>query len=224
MTSAERGFTLLEVLLAMTVLGVVMAMLSLSLSGSIRMVEGTERDEAIYTMAQTAMRRISEDVAAAFKCQDGPFIGESVLEDGQRADRLRFCSRAHLVFNPERQRPGAAIIGYRLERDEEDGRLYRLLRSDEPLLPGQPLLGEDEQPPAFVLADQLRSLQLTYFDDQGQEIDNWQVEIDETNPEQKGKLPAAVHCILDFWVDVDQEISQPFSIRILVPVGANGAP
>ena len=56
MIGANRGFTLLEVLLAITVLGVVMGMLSLSLSGSARVVEGTEREERKYTMAQAAMR------------------------------------------------------------------------------------------------------------------------------------------------------------------------
>ncbi|WP_448874003.1 prepilin-type N-terminal cleavage/methylation domain-containing protein [Desulfobulbus propionicus] len=223
MTRRDRGFTLLEVLLAMTVLGVVVAMLSLSLSGSMRVFEGTERDEELYSMAQAAMRRISEDLAAAFASQDGPFRGENEVEDGRRVDRLRFCSLAHLVFNPDKQQPGPALIGYRLEKEDGEDRKYRLLRSDQPLLPGQEAEDEKMNPPAFVLADNLRSFQCTYFDRQGQEFDSWQVEVEENNSEKKEKLPAAVHCILEFWVDADMETTQMFSTRIVVPVGAYGA-
>ncbi|MDD2465128.1 MAG: prepilin-type N-terminal cleavage/methylation domain-containing protein [Desulfobulbus sp.] len=237
MTTTDRGFTLLEVLLAMTVLGVVVAMLSLSLSGSMRVYEGTEQDEEMYSMAQTAMQRITDDLAAAFVSKDNSFVGENVLEGGHRADRLQFCSLAHLVFNPEKQKPGLALIGYRLEKEEGDERKFRLLRSDQLLLLGK----EDEQkaqrPPAFILADNLRSLQLTYFDHQGQEFDSWQGAAEEQSPEKPtvekptaekptekakgGKLPAAVHCILEFWVDLDQETTQIFSTRVILPVGAS---
>ncbi|MGD9947572.1 MAG: type II secretion system protein J [Desulfobulbus sp.] len=233
MIDTDRGFTLLEVLLAMSVLGVVVAMLSLSLSGSMRVYEGTERDEEIYSMAQTAMQRLTEDLSAAFASKDSPFVGESGMEDGHRADKLQFCSLAHLVFNPEKQKPGLALIGYRLEKEQGEENTLRLLRSDQLLLPmqeeGQEKGQEQHNPPAFVLADNLRSMQLTYFDNQGQEFDNWQAEIEEQPTEktkgavQKGKLPAAVHCILEFWVDQEQETSQIFSTRIILPVGASGA-
>lgn len=228
------GFTLLEVLLAMTVLGVVVAMLSLSLSGSMRVFEGTERDEEIYSMAQTAMQRITEDLAAAFADEEIPFEGENALEDGYRRDSLRFCSLAHLVFNPEKQKPGMAVIGYRLEQEEGEDEGFRLLRSDQRLLPGQEAREETESPPAFVLADNLRSFQLTYFDSQGQEFDNWQGEGEAEEKEKKkteqaesaakkGRLPAAVHCILEFWLDPDRGTTQIFSTRIVLPVGASGA-
>jgi hypothetical protein len=151
-------------------------------------------------MAQAAMRRISEDLAAAFASQDGPFRGENEVEDGRRVDRLRFCSLAHLVFNPDKQQPGPALIGYRLEKEDGEDRKYRLLRSDQPLLPGQEAEDEKMNPPAFVLADNLRSFQCTYFDRQGQEFYSWQVEVEENNSEKKRKLPAAVHCILEFWL------------------------
>lgn len=222
MNNAQHGFTLLEVLLAMTVLGVVMAMLSLSLSGSMRLVESTEQEEEILTMAQTAMRRITEDIASAFWTREEPFLGTRMLEAGHRADRLDFCSLAHLVFNPDKQQPGPARIGYRLENDEEDRRKYRLVRSDEPLLPGREVPERTATAPAFVLAENLRSLQFTYFDRQGQEMDNWQAEFDEQDPRGQEKLPAAVHCILEFWVDADQETVRIFSTRVVLPVGAWG--
>ena len=228
MTGNARGFTLLEVLLAMSVIGAVLAMLTLSLSGSLRMVEGVEEEGELYSMAQIAMQRISADISAAFVDKQALFTGTSQLENGYRSDTLQFGSMAHLVFNPRKQRPGPALIGYRLEQDAEDHRQYRLLRADEPLLPKveeeeQATSERDTQPEGFVLAENLRSLQFTYFDRQGQEFDSWQAEIDEDNPDKQSGLPAAVHCVLEFWVDPDQDTTLIFSTRIVLPVAIHGA-
>lgn len=228
MTDNVRGFTLLEVLLAMSVIGAVLAMLTLSLSGSLRMVEGVEQEGEIYNMAQVAMQRISTDISAAFVDKQALFTGKNQLENGYRADALQFGSMAHLVFNPKKQRPGPALIGYRLAQDEADHRQYRLVRADEPLLPvlaeeEQPTVERDVQVEGFVLADNLRSLQFTYFDRQGQEFDSWQAAIDEDNPEKQVDLPAAVHCVLEFWVDPDQDSTLVFSTRIVLPVAIHGA-
>ena len=67
MTAADKGFTLLEVLLAITVLGVVVAMLSLSLGGTLRVVEATEQQEAAHHQAHTALRRLTADLASALQ-------------------------------------------------------------------------------------------------------------------------------------------------------------
>jgi general secretion pathway protein J len=224
MSSNRHGFTLLELLLAMTVLAVVVAMFSLSLSGSIRVFEGTEEEEKIYTMAQTAMDRITEDLAGAFATQECSFEGESGLENGHRADTLQFCSLAHVVFNPKQQKDGPALIRYRVELNEDLDESYRLLRSDQLLLPEQEGDGESKAP-GFILADNLRSLQLTYFDSSGQEFDNWQGTEEEQQKDREqgeeavGRLPAAVHCILEFWKDAEHTSTVLFSTRVVVPVG-----
>ncbi len=229
MTGDSRGFTLLEVLLAMSIIGAVLAMLTLSLSGSLRMVEGVEQEGEIYSMAQIAMQRIGADISAAFVDKQALFTGKNQLENSYRADTLHFGSMAHLVFNPKKQRPGPALIGYRLEQDEEDHRQYRLVRADEPLLPAVEEEEEhatserDVRPEGFVLAENLRSLQFTYFDRQGQEFDSWQTALDEDSADEQGGLPAAVHCVLEFWVDPEQDTTLIFSTRIVLPVAIHGA-
>lgn len=218
MSGRNTGFTLLEVLLAMTVLGVVVAMLSLSLSASLRVVEATEREEAIYFLAQTALRRIADDLSGALLIKGAFFVGEHKEINGQRADTLTFFSQAHLVLNQEKQTPGAAIISYRLQPEEADMRNLRLLRSDIPVLPGLEVNEEETAASAFLLADSLRSIQFTYFDHQGQEVDGWQQEATAEEQEGGAALPAAVHCILEFWIDPDRQLSQTFSTRVLIPV------
>lgn len=220
----DRGFTLLEILLAMTVLGVVMAMLTISLSATLRVVDATEQQEAIYHQAQTALRRIGGDLTAATGDVLIPFNGKRADLNGQRADVLAFASLAHLVLNPEKQQPGLALIRYQLKPDENDQRRLRLLRSDTLALPGiDHEGGEEAQERAFLLADNLRAVQFVYFDREGQEFDNWGQEREET-PAEEGEsklrpLPAVVRCTLEFWLDPDRDSVQTFTTDTLLPAG-----
>lgn len=223
----ERGFTLLELLLATTVLGVVMAMLTLSLNATLRVVEGTERQEAVYALAQTAMRRLAEDLTATVPVKESPFVGQKQTWREQRADSLTFVSQAHLVFNPEKQPAGVASIRYLVQADPADERKLRLLRSDTLLLPGVPLVQglarEDVREQAFLLADGLRSVRFRYIDQEGQETDSWQEQAQSEGEEEVGAVPAAVHCTLEFWLDPDKDLYQSFGTRILLPVEAEDA-
>lgn len=215
----NHGFTLLEVLLATTVLGVVMAMLTLSLSVTLRAVEATERQEEVMLQAQTTLRLITEDLMATVSTSDIPFVGRNISIREQRADSLRFPSRAHLVLNPEKQRSGLAVIDYRVVEDGEDKRHLKLLRADTLALPGVSWKAEsghnEKEEPAFLLAEGLRAVQWKYFDRDGQEFDSWQQE-QRTGTEEKNVVPAAVQCTLEFWLDPDKELSQTFTTKILV--------
>jgi len=210
---------LLEVLLAITVLGVVVAMLSLSLSGTLKVIEATENQEEMYHQAQTTLRRITEDLAAAVQTKERVFIGKKIEADGQRTDSLAFASLSHLVLNPDKQKPGVAIIRYQLQADTEDTRRLRLLRSDTLLLPGVDYSKPEAEDRSFLLADNLRSLRFKYFDQQGQEFDTWEGAADATAQQGGPPLPAAVHCTMEIWVDPDKEMVQAFNTGVLIPAG-----
>jgi general secretion pathway protein J len=216
----ENGFTLLEVLLATTILGVVMAMLSLGLSATFRVVEATERQEEVFYLAQTALHRITEDLTAAVATPEGIFVGRNNGIRDRRADSLVFTSQAHLVLNPEKQLPGVATIRYTVAADPDDQRLLRLLRSDTLVLPGvvtaAGTTNDAAAEPAFLLADSLRAVQFDYFNRTGQEFDSWQKQPSSEEGEETGELPAAVQCTLEFWIDADKDLFQSFSTRMLV--------
>lgn len=221
MTMGHRGFTLLELLLAISVLGVVMAMLGLALTSTIRVVEATEKEEEVYFLAQTAMRRITEDLAAAVSTGGVPFTGQNNSVRNRRADSLDFASQARLILNPDKQRAGVARIRYLLQEDGEDERSWKLLRSETLVLPEPDDAGEaaagDVAEPAFLLADSLRSVEFRYYDRDGQEIDDWRQGGATGGKEKAGDVPAAVHCTLEFWIDPDRETTQTFDTRILIP-------
>jgi len=223
----NKGFTLLEVLLATTVLGVIMAMLSLSLSVTLRVVEATKQQEEVYFLAQTALRRITEDLAAAVSVANNPFSGQKKTLRDRRVDTLVFTSQAHLVLNPEKQQPGVATIRYTVVADPDDERLLHLLRSDSPVLPGvvpaTERTNDAAAEPAFLLADTLRAVRWRYFNHKGQEFDSWQETASSGGEEETGALPAAVHCTLEFWIDPDKDVWQSLSTRILIPTEGKDA-
>ncbi len=215
----DKGFTLLEVLLAITVLGVVVAMLALSFSGTIKVVDATEQQEHLYHQAQTTLRRISEDLAACVADNTFAFSSQKIDVDGRRADTLAFASLAHLILNPEKQRQGVAIIRYQLQAEAENPRKLKLFRSDTLLFPGFGISREEPEDRPFLLADNLRSVRFTFSNQQGQKFDSWDEAIAADEHQGDPALPAAVYCTLQFWLDPDKEQVQTFSTEVLIPAG-----
>ncbi|MBP7517635.1 MAG: prepilin-type N-terminal cleavage/methylation domain-containing protein [Desulfobulbus sp.] len=227
MIATDKGFTLLEVLLAVTVLGVVAAMLSLSLGGTLRVVAATEQQEAAHHQAHTALRRLTADLASAVQAGEIAFTGQAGVDgaegDAEAGELLRFVSLAHLVFNPAPQRSNEAMIAYRVVPDADDRHRLKLLRADTVVLPGiDPEAAQDDEIP-FLLADNLRAVRLAYLDREGREYDGWGSEQEAADQAEPRPLPAAVRCTLEFWLDADSETFQAFTTAVLVPAGLIGA-
>ncbi len=212
----------MEILLAVAILGTVMSMIAMSLSGSFKVVDATEKQADITFQAQVAMQRIGEDFASAMALDDLDFSGNKEELNGQRADTVSFVSLAHLVFDPEKQQQGLGIIGYQLEPDQEDERNLKLLRSDELYLPGGKYIEEDAVEVAFLLCDSLRSVTFEYFDQEGQSFDEWDGESSGASGEASAKLPAAVIFSLEFWLDIEQETTLVFRSGVTILGGVLG--
>lgn len=215
----DNGFTLLEVLLAVVIFAVLVSMVSLSLSGSLQVVEATEKQGELYHRGRTAMIRISEDIAAAMLVEGFEFIGFSEEIDGRRADTMRFVSTAHLILNPEKQQPGLGIITYRVKAEQEDQRNLVLLRSDELFLPGAQQDGADEEGEGFILSDKLRSVEFNYIDAEGESGEDWDSTVEDGDEDAVRSLPVAVECTLTYWLDIEEETYLSFSTRVFLPAG-----
>lgn len=218
-TCDQSGMTLIEIMLALLILGTVMTMVSISLSGSLNVLNATRSQGEIYHRAQVALQRISEDLASAVLIEGAEFIGSDEQVDGQNADALEFTSTAHVVFNREVDNPGLAAISYGVQEDElHEGELV-LFRSDQLLAtsdPGGAVEGERE---GLILCDRLRSVNFTYFDEEGEELEEWSTSEDGFSDQSERKLPVAVSCTLEFWVDRENETSIEFKTGVLLPVG-----
>lgn len=213
------GFTLLEVLIAMALLSLVMSMLMTALGASLRVVDALSQQDEANLQAQTALRRLGDDLTAAYAEPALPFQasqGESQrLEEGL-ADTLSFASTAHLVLDPEAQYRGPALISYRVEQ-EGDGRRLKLLRADVPLLLAQASDEEAVEDSFFLLADGLRAVRFAALNEQGEE---WRyTALAGAGEDMEVSLPAAVRIRLEFWLDVDKGSSQVYETAVLIPAG-----
>ena len=223
----QQGMTLLEIMLALLILGTVVTMVSITLSGSLNILSATQDRGAIYHRAQVALLRISEDIASTVLlkgAKDPEFIGADEQLDGQDADTLQFTSTAHIVFNRTVDKPGIALISYRVEEDQENDGELLLIRSDELLATTSSSKGGGVDEDGFLLCDKLRSVNFTYLDEEGEELDDWTTDPDDLSKPSGRKLPVAVSCTLEFWVDQENDISIGFTTSILLPAGLINAP
>ncbi|MCI5183163.1 MAG: type II secretion system protein [Candidatus Electrothrix sp. AW1] len=249
-TCKESGFTLLEIMLAVFILGLVVSMITVSLSASINAIDGTLQQGQLAYQAQVAMERISEDLSSAILTSDREFIGEQEDNSGEQTVLLSFSSLAHLVFDPEKDSPGMGRIGYAVQADQNHEGDLLLLRSDVLQRPEKDsatgsttgsmtgseagsttgsMTGSEagSEVEAYILANRLRSVTFTYYDDEGEEQESWDTTVDKGDEETEEakaerRLPAAVTCRLEFWLDQDdheEERTLSFQTTVLLPTG-----
>lgn len=216
----EVGMTLLEILLAMVMLATVVTMVSLSISGSLQVIEATEQQGEAYHRAQIALQRISEDLTSALLVDGIEFIGNNQENDSVRGNILEFTSTSHIIFDAENDHPGIALIAYILKPDKDRENAFVLLRRDNLLRPSDTSESfRDESIDAFLLCDRLRSVAFTYFDEAGEELERWTSSPEDIQDTDKRRLPVSVKVTLEFWLDDGEENSISFTTGILLPVG-----
>lgn len=215
----SRGMTLLEIMLALLVLAMVVAMVTLSLSGSLTVVSETRKQGELYHQAQVALERISDDLASAVMTSDVRFRGKRMELDGRRADSLRFSSMAHIVFDPQHDHPGMAVIAYTVRPDPANNGTVVLLRSDRLLTPPAVQGGNGEEDDGFLLCNGLRSVRFSFTDKSGGTFDSWGASPEDEKDQAPRRLPVTVTCTLEFRLDRDQKTSLIFRTSVLLPVG-----
>ncbi len=215
--SNENGFTLLEILLALSILAVVGTMIGYGLHSTVQVVEATRDQREVYRFAQTAFSRISDDLSSVVAYPDIGFEGASPDEDAEAESILSLVSLAHLSFDGSETGASPARIQYRLsgDADSEDG--LKLLRDDTRILPGQS--DKEDEIRGFVLAGGLRQVQLAFIDQESQEADSWDslslVEDDADATDQV--FPQAVRITLQFFVNGGQDETLTLETLIWLP-------
>ena len=216
------GFTLMEILIAMFIFAIVLSTIYTSYTGTFRIVDETEYQADIYGMARITLERMYEDLESVYtvypessksdddSAQAFEFVGADKEIEGRSADSLHFISRAHLVFSGQEQASGTAEIGYYVGENNETEDLV-LYRTDSPAFQEKP----EEGTGGLVLCDSLVSVNFTYYDDEGEEHDNW----DSTSEEFKDKIPRMVSIMLEFENSSDPEAPFKFLTKVAFPVG-----
>ena len=220
----KKGFTLLEILIAISIFASVLSTVFISYSGTFNVLDHTESRANIYRMARIALERMQEDLESAYfnsgteKSESKenpfddstPFIGKDAEIDGRDADTLSFISRAHIGFDEEEKGTGIAGISYYVGKNE-NGDGFILYRSDTPKFEKAP----EEETGGLVLCEGLFSVDFTYYDGDAKSLEKW----DSTGDELKDKFPVMVEIELSFIDNSNTEIPVKFILDVSVPMG-----
>jgi general secretion pathway protein J len=180
------GFTLLEILLAITIFSIVMT----TIFGSFRAVffntESLERKADLDEMANSCLTRMALDLQS-LKCSllpayhppdtdDDPdeyrLVGDFSEGAGLKAGRLRFTSLNHLSFH-NAVRQGVSEIVYYLYATPDGQTVVK--RADHLY----PYPDFEESAKDATLCEYVRSLKFVYFDQEGDEHERWDSESDD---------------------------------------------
>jgi general secretion pathway protein J len=175
-----RGFTLLEIMIAIFIFAVVLTTIFASYNALFSGNETIEQGTASYEMAKNCLSRMMidlESIHISLPPEYAPqtvadshdlyrVVGEMVDIQGREFPKLRFTSLSHIAFGGKTQN-GIAEIVYYVQIEGEDR--YRLKRADN--LHPYPSFEEKAGDP--VLCKDLKSLTVKYYDENGTEYDLW---------------------------------------------------
>lgn len=207
-----KGFTLIEILIAVFILGIVLSTVYASYTGTFRIIRATETDAELYGMARTVLERMTRDLEATAVWKGTfTFAARPYYLGDREFTRLTFRSTAHIAFGEREEAAGIAVIEYGVEEGtEKEG--YAITRSDS-------LYRDPEKDTAptggFLLCDRVETLTYRFFDSTGNESDTLDNGDDEA---QKKKAPAMVEIRLGLVNERDREHPFPFMTRVRLPL------
>ncbi len=186
-----RGFSLIEVLIAITVTGMMAGMLVGVFQGATSRREMIEAQEERFAGARLALSRMSREISMAFisehydhkKYRDRPTLFRGKDEGGR--DSLLFTTMAHDRLTRDAKESDQSVVEFRVDSDREVSGEYALIRREKVHIDDSPDRGGTEA----KLCGHVTGLELSYWDWKKQE---WQKEWSSSSAERQGLLPTRV--------------------------------
>jgi len=228
-----RGFTLLEILVAIFIFAIVMTTIYAAFNAAVSRNEAIEQGRGLYSMARICLDRMTRDLSAIYvemppqyeppDFDDDPdpyrFEGIEEIVGSEDFSRLRFAADAHLPMGGEGA-SGLAEIVYYVDRAEDaatggtgmegPGGGYVLRRSDTAFPYDLEELPEAKLP-APILCKGVSEFTLTYYDASGETVTTWDSEADIGDY----ATPRAVGIELEI---SDGKTSKKFNTTVRLPV------
>jgi prepilin-type N-terminal cleavage/methylation domain-containing protein len=206
------GFTLIEILIAIFILGLVLATVYASYSGILKTSHQMEEEGNIYKMARTSMDRMIKDLSSLQSSSGSfDFRAQKITLSNKEFYSLFFWSASHLAFGENESTGRPAAISYYVQEDE-GGNSFSLWRSD---ISGAKPNKEKNTSGGFVICQNVDSWNLRFYDSTGNELESWD---SSSLAEQKDKAPVAVKIELALVNLNDKEKPYKFMTKVFLPV------
>ncbi|MFO7839689.1 MAG: prepilin-type N-terminal cleavage/methylation domain-containing protein [Desulfosalsimonadaceae bacterium] len=219
----EKGFTLLEILVAIFIFAVVMTTIYASFNAVVSKNEAVRQGRGLYDMGRNCLERMAEDFSAIYVEQpplyeppdyndpDDPyrFVAEEEIEASETFSRVRFAADAHLPMGGETE-DGLAEIVYYVEKSGQEQSGFVLRRSDTVFAYDAEEF-RDEQAADPVVCKNVQKFSLIFLDKDGEETSDWD------SGENMGKYatPRAVKIELEL---AEGAAARAFHTAVTIPV------
>jgi type II secretion system protein J len=208
------GFTLFEVLITLSILGVILSLLYLTFHQSMKVMADTEDRAGVVQEGRMILERVAGDLRGTilFPGEKGAgalrsgLVGRSMRAGMDFMDRLDFTTLTPDSSGFGEEGSKLREVGYYLERQAGKKSLALFRRQDD-TRDGDLLRGGRSQ----SVCERVRSLSFSYFDPRGKEGKEW----NSSEGERKDQLPSRVE--IDLKLEDSQGRVHEFRTQAFLP-------
>jgi len=181
----RRGFTLLELLLAVALLAIIAATVYASFRATVSAIDRSTQEGAPAQAARVILSRLADELTStewSSTRQETLFLGTTQEVKGQTIGQLQFSSRSHTWYPTQPPAVEMTTIGYEVDPGPRGLQLWRTEVVNPFLVDG----GAER----VMMTDQLANVQFRYYAN-----GKWETEWDAG---QQHQLPDVVEIVLTF--------------------------
>jgi general secretion pathway protein J len=212
----RRGFTLMEVIIAISITVLMGAMITVAFQTSMKAKDTVEGDADRYRQLRTAMNRMCREIGSAFVSDryDPKRYRDAFARPtnfvGAR-DRLLFSSLAHQRLYTDAKESDQMVVEYQVKSSTEKNARGRddIVRRENPLLEDRMDRGGTED----VLFEGVKKLEFDYWDSERKE---WDDEWDTRRAERKSILPTRVRITITALDENGKEAKYSTQTRVML--------
>ena len=198
--NSDRGFTLIEILLAVALIAVIASLVFGSLSTTLNAIDVARGIAASEQVVRTTMRLMADELSMGVSLQVMPWMGINAQQESQPADTVVFLTMGQ--FRGAESERDTEIV--RIVYTREGDKLLRLVRRN--------LYGlSDDSLEQLELVRKVKAFNVRYYDAKNN------VWVDEWDGRARSKPPGALLIELT----LQQDNAEPQTFRHWVTIGAS---